>query len=138
MCVHFEADDGFPGHGRGLSVTSAIQRLSTTRIQFHRVSRLMKRAALLRVYLLVAISVTAMAMLWTLSTSTWATAQTLLFYAALIAIAAWVRVDDEGSGFEAAVAFAAILVLHDPAVALVSVFAGTAAYLVVRDARRRT
>ncbi len=98
----------------------------------------MKRAALLRVYLLVAISATAMAMLWTLSTSTWATAQTLLFYAALIAIAAWVRVDDEASGFEAAVAFAAILVLHDPAVALVSVFAGTAAYLIVRDSKRGT
>ncbi|HXH89935.1 MAG TPA: hypothetical protein VNN25_00025, partial [Thermoanaerobaculia bacterium] len=98
----------------------------------------MKRAALLRVYLLVTISVTAMATLWTLSTSTWASSQTLLFYAALIAIAAWVRVDDEVSGFEAAVAFAAILVLHDPVVALVSVFAGTAAYYVARDGRRRT
>jgi diguanylate cyclase (GGDEF)-like protein len=97
----------------------------------------MKRAVLFRTYALTAIAVAVGAMLWSLSVSSWATAQTLLFYAALIAVAAWVRVDDEASGFEAAVAFAAILVLHDPAVALVSVFAGTAAYFVARDAGRR-
>src|SRR5207245_4776955 len=52
--------------------------------------------------------------------------------------AAWVRGDDHMPGFEAAVAFAAILLLHDPAVALISVVAGTAVYYLARDAGRRT
>lgn len=97
----------------------------------------MKRAAFFRIYVLAAIAVAAGAMLWSLSVSSWSSAATLFFYAALIAIAAWIRVDDDASGFESAVAFAAILVLHDPAVALVSVFAGTSVYIVVRDLSRR-
>ncbi|MDP9360075.1 MAG: sensor domain-containing diguanylate cyclase [Acidobacteriota bacterium] len=98
----------------------------------------MTRAVLFRIYVLAAIAIAVAAVVWTFSVASWTTAETLLFYAALVAIAAWVRVDDDTSGFEAAVAFAAILVLHDPAVALISVFAGTAAYQVARDAGRRT
>jgi diguanylate cyclase (GGDEF) domain len=98
----------------------------------------MTRAALFRIYTFAAITVAVGAVVWTFSVSSWATAETLLFYAALVAIAAWVRVDEERHSFEAAVVFAAILVQHDPAVALISVFAGTAAYHVARDAGRRT
>jgi len=88
--------------------------------------------------MLAAIIIAVAAVVWTFSVASWPTAQTLLFYAALVAVAVWVRIDDETPGFEAAVVFAAILLLHDPAVALISVFAGTAVYGVVRDAGRRT
>ena len=98
----------------------------------------MTRAVLFRIYLLAAIAVAVVSVVWTFSVGSWAAADTFLFYAALVVIAAWVRVGDDTNGFEAAVAFAAILVLHDPAVALVSVFVGTAAYNVMRDASRRS
>jgi diguanylate cyclase (GGDEF)-like protein len=97
----------------------------------------MTRAVLFRIYVLAAIAIAVVAVVWTFSVASWTTEETLLFYAALVAIAAWVRVEDDTSGFEAAIAFAAILVLHDPAVALISVFVGTASYHLVRDAGRR-
>jgi len=88
--------------------------------------------------MLAAIVIAVAAVVWTFSVASWTTGQTLLFYAALVAVAAWVRVDDDTPGFEAAVVFAAILLLHDPAVALIAVFVGTAVYGLVRDAGRRT
>ena len=97
----------------------------------------MSRAVLFRIYVLAAIAIAVGAMVWTFSVASWTTVETLLFYAALVAVAAWVRVDDHAPGFEAAVVFAAILLLHDPAVALISVFVGTAAYHVARDSGRR-
>lgn len=98
----------------------------------------MTRAVLFRIYLLAAIAVAVVAVVWTFNVGSWATAETFLFYAALVAIAGWARVDDDTNGFEAAVVFAAILIRHDPAVALISVFGGTAAYRVARDAGRRS
>ncbi|HEX7676563.1 MAG TPA: hypothetical protein VF713_00450, partial [Thermoanaerobaculia bacterium] len=98
----------------------------------------MSRAVLFRIYVLAAIVIALTAVVWTFSVASWTTVETLLFYAALVSVAAWVRVDDDTHGFEAAVVFAAILILHDPAVALISVFVGTAVYHVARDAGRRT
>src|ERR1051325_81949 len=61
------------------------------------------------------------------------------FFAALVAIASFIRVDsDEGTfGFEAAVVFAAILLTHDSAIALVSVFFGVAIYNLYADIAAR-
>ncbi len=98
----------------------------------------MSRAVLFRIYVLSAIVIAFTAVVWTFSVASWTTVETLLFYAALVSVAAWVRVDDDTPGFEAAVVFAAILLLHDPAVALISVFVGTAVYHLARDAGRRT
>ena len=98
----------------------------------------MSRAVLFRIYVLAAIVIAFTAVVWTFSVASWTTVETLLFYAALVAVAAWVRVEDDTPGFEAAVVFAAILLLHDPAVALISVFVGTAVYHLARDAGRRT
>jgi len=97
----------------------------------------MSRAVLFRIYVLAAIATAVAAVVRTLSVESWATIETLLFYAALVAVAAWVRIDDDSSGFESAIVFAAILLLHNPSVALISVFVGTAAYHLVRDAGRR-
>jgi diguanylate cyclase (GGDEF)-like protein len=97
----------------------------------------MSREALLRTYVLAAIAIALGAVVWTFSVASLTTAGALLFFSALVAIAAWVRVDDGTTGFEATVAFAAILILHDPAVALISVFIGTAIYHAARDAGRR-
>jgi len=97
----------------------------------------MSRAVLFRIYVLAAIAIAVTAVVWTFSVSSWTTVGALLFYAALVAVAVWVRVDDASPGFEAAVVFAAILLLHDPAVALISVFVGTAVYRIADDARRR-
>jgi diguanylate cyclase (GGDEF)-like protein len=97
----------------------------------------MSRAALFRIYVLSAIVIAVVAVVWTISVASWTTVETLLFYAALVGIASWVRVDDATAGFEAAVVFAAILLLHDPAVALISVFVGTGAYRIARDAGNR-
>jgi diguanylate cyclase (GGDEF)-like protein len=87
---------------------------------------------------LAAIAIAAVAVVWTFVAAPRTMAESFLFYAALVAVAAWIRIDDDSPGFESAVVFAAILLLHDPAVALISVFAGTAAYHLGRDAQRRS
>jgi hypothetical protein len=63
-----------------------------------------------------------------------------LFFAALVLVATFLRIEsgDTSVGFEAAVAFGAIVLFHGPAVALVAVFLGCAAqgfYLAIRDRR---
>jgi diguanylate cyclase (GGDEF)-like protein len=98
----------------------------------------MSRAGLFRIYVLAAIIIAIGAVVWTFSVASLTTVETLLFYAALVAVAAWVRVGDDATGFEAAVVFGAILLRHDPSVALISVFVGTSAYHLARDAGRRT
>src|SRR5216684_5306444 len=97
----------------------------------------MSRMLLFRIYVLTAIAIAVTAVVWTFSVASWTTVETFLFYAGLVAVAAWVRADDDAPGFESAVVFAAILLLHNPAVALISVFVGSSAYHVARDATRR-
>src|SRR3954464_13247226 len=81
---------------------------------------LMSRAVLFRIYMLAAIVIALGAVVWTVSVESWAMVEAFLVYAAFVAVAAWLRVDDETPGFEAAVVFAAILLLHDPEVALIA------------------
>jgi diguanylate cyclase (GGDEF)-like protein len=60
-------------------------------------------------------------------------------FAALVAIASFLRVqtDETSIGFEAAVALAAIPLLHDPAVALIAVFVGAALHNLYEDIAAR-
>ncbi|HYU26325.1 MAG TPA: hypothetical protein VEO74_14045, partial [Thermoanaerobaculia bacterium] len=60
-------------------------------------------------------------------------------FAALVAVASFLRVetDETSIGFEAAVALAAIPLLHDPAVALVAVFVGAALHHLYVDVAAR-
>src|SRR5256885_5037506 len=60
-------------------------------------------------------------------------------FAALVAVASFLRVetDETSIGFEAAVALAAIPLLHDPAVALVAVFIGAAIHHLYNDVAAR-
>jgi len=88
--------------------------------------------------MLAAIVIAVTAVVWTVSVESWTMVQAFLVYAAFVAVAAWLRIDDDTSGFEAAVVFAAILLLHDPEVALIAVFAGVGVYHLARDAGRRT
>jgi diguanylate cyclase (GGDEF)-like protein len=83
----------------------------------------MSRSVWFRVSALAAIGVAAAASVWSVRGQSW---ETLLFFALLIAVALYLRVDDDPStaGFEAAVVFAAVPLLHDPAVAIFSVFLG--------------
>jgi diguanylate cyclase (GGDEF)-like protein len=98
----------------------------------------MSRAVLFRFYMLAAIVIAVTSVVWTVSVESWAMVEAFLFYAAFVAIAAWLRIDDHTPGFEAAVVFAAILLLHDPEVALIAVLAGAVVYHVARDAGRHT
>lgn len=85
----------------------------------------MSRSVWFRVYALATIGVAAAASVWSVRGQDW---ESLVFFALLIAVAIYLRVDDDPSaaGFEAAVVFAAIPLLHDPAVAFFSVFLGAA------------
>jgi len=112
--------------------THAVPRTYTIRT-----FRVMSRAVLCRIYVLAAIAIAAAAVVWTLFAAPRTMAESFVFYAALVAVAAWIRIDDEAPGFEPAVVFGAILMLHDSAVALIAVFAGTAAYHLIRDVQRR-
>ncbi len=62
-----------------------------------------------------------------------------VLFAALVAVASFLRVetDETSIGFEAAVALAAIPLLHDPAVALVAVFVGAALHHLYVDVAER-
>jgi len=61
------------------------------------------------------------------------------FFAALVAIASFIRVESDGNtiGFEAAVVFAAILLTHESSIAVVSVFVGVAVYNLYNDVAER-
>jgi diguanylate cyclase (GGDEF)-like protein len=85
----------------------------------------MSRSDWFRVYAIAAIVVAVIASGLSVLGQTWLSIAELLFFALLIGVAAYVRFDDEPSnaGFEAAVVFAAVPLLHNPAVALFCVFA---------------
>ena len=96
----------------------------------------MSRTALNRTYQIAAILLAAIVLVWELSTEPAGFLQELLFFSTLVTLASFLRIDpeDSSSGFEAAVVFAAIILFHDPCVALVSVFVGT----ILHDVARRT
>ncbi|HEV2720166.1 MAG TPA: sensor domain-containing diguanylate cyclase [Thermoanaerobaculia bacterium] len=88
----------------------------------------MPRPSLFRAYA-IATTLIALAVLVTTAIVRPATFAEAAVFAALVALAALLRVQTEETsiGFESAVALAVIPLLHDPAVALVAVFAGVAA-----------
>src|SRR5687768_14852136 len=94
----------------------------------------MSRSLWSHVYALAAIGVAAAASIWSVAGRSCSSIDDLLFFALLIAVAIYLREDDAPStaGFEAAVVFAAVPLLHDPAVALVSVFVGAAIHNLFR------
>jgi diguanylate cyclase (GGDEF)-like protein len=94
----------------------------------------MSRSAWFRVYAIALIAVAAAASAWSVIGLVRPPVPELLFFALLIAVAAYLRVDDDPSsaGFEAAVVFAAIPLFHDPAVALFSVFVGATVHNMLR------
>src|SRR5687768_13356964 len=66
--------------------------------------------------------------------------KTALFFAALVLIATFLRIEggDATVGFEAAVVFGALIIFHSPFVALLAVFLGCAAhgvYLALKEKR---
>lgn len=65
--------------------------------------------------------------------------QTALVFAALVLVAAFLRIEtgDASIGFEAAVVFGAVVIFHSPAVALVSVFVGASAHAAYRALTER-
>ncbi|HEX2122363.1 MAG TPA: sensor domain-containing diguanylate cyclase [Thermoanaerobaculia bacterium] len=66
--------------------------------------------------------------------------QTALFFAALVFIATFLRLEggDTSIGFEAAVVFGALILFHSPAVALVAVFAGVVLHAAYDAASQRS
>src|SRR5947209_6230981 len=99
----------------------------------------MSRSTWFRVYALAAIAVAVAASAWSVAGRTWPQFEELSFFALLVAVACYLRIDEEAStaGFEAAVVFAALPLLHDPAVATFSVFAGAMVHNVYGDIARK-
>jgi diguanylate cyclase (GGDEF)-like protein len=95
----------------------------------------MSRSVLFRVSAFAAIAIAVGASLWSLSGRSWTSAQELFFFALLIAVGCYLRVDDDraSAGFEAAVVFGAVPLLHDSGVALFSVLLGATVHNVFRD-----
>jgi diguanylate cyclase (GGDEF)-like protein len=88
----------------------------------------MPRSAWFRLYGVAAIGFALGATLWVIALRPMADLKQLLFFTALVAITSFFSVEREeaSTGFEAGVVFPAILLLHDPAIALVSAFVGSA------------
>ena len=84
----------------------------------------------LRLISAAAVAFGAAATAWVIFTRSAADLEQLLFFTALVAVVAFfaIRTEDVRFGFEAAVIFPAILLLHDPALALVAVFVGLAGH----------
>jgi diguanylate cyclase (GGDEF)-like protein len=99
----------------------------------------MSRLAWFRAYAVATITVAVATGVWAVAGHALPVVNTLLFFALLIAVALYLRVEEDPQcgGFEAAVIFAAVPLLHDPAVALFSAFAGALVHNILRDAGAR-
>jgi diguanylate cyclase (GGDEF)-like protein len=83
-----------------------------------------------RLYSIAVIALAIIASVWIVSSHSAAHREQILFFTALVALVSFFSLEREEAwlGFEAGVIFPAIVLLHDPEVALVSSFAGTAIY----------
>jgi diguanylate cyclase (GGDEF)-like protein len=100
----------------------------------------MPHSALLRLWHL-AIAVLAISLVaFAFATRPVAIVQYALFFAALVLLASFLRVEhSEGSiGFEASVVFGALILFHDPAIAVLAVFLGTGAHALYETVSRKT
>jgi diguanylate cyclase (GGDEF)-like protein len=86
----------------------------------------MERPSLLRAYYVAAIALAGACVALELFMAPGASPRALLFFTVLVMLASILRVDERSIGFEAAVVFAAMILYHDPVVAIVPVFAGIA------------
>jgi diguanylate cyclase (GGDEF)-like protein len=99
----------------------------------------MPRPAFFRLWQAAVVATTVMVVVWALVVHSPLYAEHSLFFAALVLIATFLRTEagEESIGFEAAIAFGAIILFHDPAIAVVSVFAGGLAHDLTVAARAR-
>ena len=93
---------------------------------------LMSRATLFRWWKVAVVALAVVLLLAALATRPLAETRTALVFAALVLVAAFLRIDagDTSVGFEAAVAFGALLIFHSPAAALTAVLVGRGAHAV--------
>src|SRR4051812_47143205 len=94
----------------------------------------MSRSTWSRVYAVAAIAAAIAASVWAVGARTHASIEQLFFFALLVAVACYLRIDDDPStaGFEAAVVFAAVPLLHDPAAGIFPVFLGATIWALQR------
>lgn len=99
----------------------------------------MSRAVLFRAWKIGVVATAVLLLLSAALTRPVAETRTALVFAVLVLIATFLRVEagDATVGFEAAVAFGALLVFHHPAVALIAVILGTGAHAVYEGASSR-
>ena len=100
----------------------------------------MPRPSLYRWYQIAAIAVTLWVVVYAMASPATGHRIELLFFSALVTLALFIRVGDDGAalGFEAAVALAVIPLFHDAASALVAVFVGGVVYHAYSAITRRS
>src|SRR5688572_12637870 len=100
----------------------------------------MSRVSLFRWWKAGIVALTIVLLGWSIATRPVSELQTALFFAALVLVASFLRIEggDASVGFDAAVVFGALIIFHSPFVALVAVFIGCAAhgvYLALKEKR---
>src|SRR5688572_24560644 len=100
----------------------------------------MSRVSLFRWWKAGIVALTIVLLGWSIATRPVSELQTALFFAALVLVATFLRIEggDATVGFEAAVVFGALIIFHSPFVALLAVFLGCAAhgvYLALKEKR---
>jgi diguanylate cyclase (GGDEF)-like protein len=80
-----------------------------------------------------------MASLWAVSVNSWAMLGTAAFFAALVLASSFLRIEGEHApvAFEAPVVFGAIIIFHDPSLALLIAFSGLLLHALYDAAKRR-
>jgi len=99
----------------------------------------MSRLALFRSWKVGIIGLSVLLLIAAVAMRPFVETRTALVFAALVLVAAFVRIDtgDASIGFEAAVVFGALVIFHSPAVALVAVLIGAGAYAAYRSIAER-
>ncbi|HEX6085108.1 MAG TPA: sensor domain-containing diguanylate cyclase [Thermoanaerobaculia bacterium] len=99
----------------------------------------MSRAAFFRWWKIGVVAVAVLLLAVEAATRPLVESRTALVLAVLVLVATFLRIDsgDASVGFEAAVAFGALLVFHSPAVALMAVFGGAGAHALYDAASRK-
>jgi len=99
----------------------------------------MSRSALYRISQAAIVLVTAVLVVWTLSTLTLGEVEASLFFAALVLCASFLRVEagDSSIGFEAPIIFGAAIIFHDPGVVFVTALLGSGLYALYEAAVRK-
>ncbi|HWW60849.1 MAG TPA: GAF domain-containing protein, partial [Thermoanaerobaculia bacterium] len=100
----------------------------------------MARSTWFRVYQTAIVVVAALVFAWALMVRPFEDVENALFFAALVFIAGFLRVDagESSLGFEAAVVFGALILFHDPAVVLIAVLAGAIPHAFYESAADRS